>query len=98
MQVLDRNGIVQEEWISERTPHKIQGKLTAGETYILRETIPADGYALAKDITFTVNKDGSVNYVEMRMIRQKSEFIKTYIRDWTKKYRRRCLLMQRRCQ
>lgn len=66
LQVLDRNGIVQEEWISERTPHKIQGKLTAGETYILRETIPADGYALAKDITFTVNKDGSVNYVEMR--------------------------------
>ena len=32
----------------------------------MRETIPADGYALAKDITFTVNKDGSVNYVEMR--------------------------------
>ena len=66
LQVLDQKGTVIEEWVSETTQHKIQGKLTAGETYILRETIPSDGYALAKDIEFTVNRDGSVNYVEMR--------------------------------
>lgn len=66
LQVLDREGLVIEEWISGREPHKIQGKLEAGETYILREAIPADGYALAADIEFTVNRDGSVNYVEMQ--------------------------------
>lgn len=65
LQILDQDGMVMEEWTSGPIPHKIQGKLTARETYTLREKIPADGYALAKDIEFTVNRDGSVNYVEM---------------------------------
>lgn len=66
LQVLDQAGTVKDEWISGLVPHKIQGVLTAGETYVLRETIPSGGYALAKDVEFTVNKDGSVNYVEMK--------------------------------
>lgn len=66
LQIIDKGGNVIEEWISTDTPHKIVGKLLADESYTLRETIPADGFVIANDIQFTVNHDGSVNYVEMK--------------------------------
>lgn len=42
LQILDKNGIVVEEWISGKEPHYIE-KLSVGE-YTLIETLPADGY------------------------------------------------------
>lgn len=66
LQIIDKGGNVIEEWISTDTPHKIVGKFLADESYTLRETIPADGFVIANDIQFTVNHDGSVNYVEMK--------------------------------
>ena len=55
-----------DEWISTDRPHEIVGELTAGASYVLRETIPAEGYAKASDISFRVNLDGSINDVEMK--------------------------------
>ena len=65
LQILDQKGTVVEEWISGDTPHEITGKLQADQTYTLRETIPADGFVIAHEITFTISHDGSVDYVEM---------------------------------
>ena len=66
LEIVDQNGQLAEQWISGETPHEIIGKLTAGAVYTLRETIPADGFVIAEEITFTVSRDGSVSYVEMR--------------------------------
>ena len=66
LQLLDSEGKVADEWVSGERPHEIRGKLRADETYTLRETIPADGFVIADDIAFTVNHDGSINYVEMK--------------------------------
>ena len=64
LQVLDGDTVI-DEWVSGTEPHYIEGKLTAGKTYTLRETIAPDGYALTSDIEFTVNDDGSVTHVVM---------------------------------
>ena len=65
LEVIDSDGTVVEEWISSEEPHEIVGVLRAGETYTLRETIPADGFVIANEIEFTVSHDGTVDYVEM---------------------------------
>lgn len=64
LQVLDGTEII-DEWVSGNEPHYIEGKLVAGKTYTLRETIAPNGYALTSDIEFTVNSDGSVTHVVM---------------------------------
>lgn len=66
MQVVDREGSFIDEWISGDTPHELIGILHAGETYHLREKLPAPGWAYAGDVVFQVNLDGSVNQVIMR--------------------------------
>ena len=38
LRVLDKNGNVVDEWVSENTPHYIEAVLVAGETYTLEET------------------------------------------------------------
>lgn len=65
LEIIDESGQVMEEWTSTEEPHRVTGRLNAGETYILRETLPANGFVKANDVTFTVNRDGSVDYVEM---------------------------------
>ena len=60
LQILDQNGKVVEEWISTDQPHTVQEKLTAGETYILKETNAPDGYGYAEEISFTVEKSGKI--------------------------------------
>lgn len=65
LQVLDEDGNVVDEWVSEKEGHLIRGKLKAGGTYTLRETQSADGYTIAEDVTFTVSTDGHVDEVEM---------------------------------
>ena len=66
LELLDKDGNTVEEWVSTDRPHEIVGRLTAGADYVLRETIPAEGFVKARDISFRVNADGSINYVEMR--------------------------------
>ena len=60
--IQDMDGNIVESWVSTDTPHRVTG-LHLGDTYNLIETRPADGYALADDITFRllqkVDEDGS---------------------------------------
>ena len=60
--IKDADGNVVASWVSTDTPHRVAG-LYLGETYTLTETRPADGYALADDITFRllqkVDENGS---------------------------------------
>ena len=58
MQILDLTGKIIDEWVSDGTPHRAVG-LKAGETYILHEVEAPKGYAIAKDIEFTVDEDGT---------------------------------------
>lgn len=53
-----------EEWISQSTPHMIEG-LLPGE-YILREKKPADGFVSAEEIRFTVRDDVVEQIVKMQ--------------------------------
>ena len=46
-----------DEWVSGEKPHEING-LEVSRTYILSETIQAEGYVKASDIEFTVADDG----------------------------------------
>ena len=66
LELLDEDGNTVDEWISTDRPHEIVGELTAGASYVLRETIPAEGFVKASDISFRVNPDGSINDVEMK--------------------------------
>ena len=54
LQVIDKNGDVIEEWTSTKEPHYLEAVLKAGETY-----------AIANDVKFTVNADGTVTEVVM---------------------------------
>ncbi len=53
MAVTDENGTVVDKWTSDGTEHKVNG-LEEGKTYTISETVTADGYVNATDITFTV--------------------------------------------
>ena len=65
LKVVDGDGNVIDEWTSTTTAHEIKG-LVAGSTYTLIEAIAPNGYAIAKNISFTVNSDGSVTEVVMK--------------------------------
>ena len=65
LQIIDEDENVIDEWVSGEEPHFIEGKLTAGKTYILREMIAPDGYVLATDVEFKVNEDGTVTEIVM---------------------------------
>ena len=60
--IQDADGNVVTSWVSSDTPHRVTG-LHLGDAYTLTETRPADGYALADDITFRLlqkaDEDGS---------------------------------------
>ena len=65
LKVVDEAGNTVDEWISTDTPHYIE-KLTAGKTYTLIETLPADGYTTAADIEFTVKDTWEIQKVTMK--------------------------------
>ena len=58
-------GDVIDSWISGKEEHAIRGILSPGKTYILSETMAADGYAYAEEILFTVHENGIVERVVM---------------------------------
>ena len=51
LSIKDADGNIVESWVSTDTPYRVTG-LHLGDAYTLTETRPADGYALADDITF----------------------------------------------
>ncbi len=53
------------EWITGTEPYLLCG-LKAGAVYTLTETSPADGYATAEDILFTVENTEEIQQVEMK--------------------------------
>jgi LPXTG-motif cell wall-anchored protein len=65
LQIIDKDGNVVDEWISTDKPHILEGKLNSGEKYTLHEEGAPDGYGYAKDITFVVSEDGSIDQVVM---------------------------------
>lgn len=74
LQVLDKEGNVIDEWISEKEPHKVKG-LKENEKYTLHEELAIGNYVKASDIEFTVNVDK--NTQEIVMIDKLVEITKT---------------------
>lgn len=66
LSVIDEFGNVVDSWISGEQPHEVIAKLIAGNKYWFRENQPLKGYSYAKDVPFTVSRNGSVDIVEMR--------------------------------
>ena len=66
LQILDTGGKVLESWTSSTEEHRVEVTLEAGKQYILHEVEAPEGYVLAEDVKFTVNKDGSTTRVVMK--------------------------------
>ncbi|WP_349944904.1 SpaA isopeptide-forming pilin-related protein [Lacrimispora sp. BS-2] len=66
MSIKDKEGNILEEWVSGEQPHELIAKLKAGERYWLHEILPADGYAYAKEVPFTVSQNGTIDMIEMK--------------------------------
>ena len=81
LRVLDKDGNVVDEWVSEDTPHYMEAVLVAGETYTLEETLVPDnsGYVPANAIQFTVEDNGKVQHVIMQDDYTKVQISKTDI-------------------
>ena len=81
LRVLDKDGNVVDEWVSEDTPHYMEAVLVAGETYTLEETLVPDnsGYVPANAIQFTVEDNGKVQHVIMQDDYTKVQISKTAI-------------------
>lgn len=77
LEITDENGNVIEKWTSGKKTHVVEGKLVAGKTYKFTETRPADGYATAESVKFTVSDTGKVQNVKMKDDTIKVEILKT---------------------
>ena len=64
LQVIDKDGNIIDEWISDNKTHKIEG-LKVGETYILREQIAPEDFVKATDIEFKVENTNKIQKVTM---------------------------------
>ena len=64
MQVLDHEGNIVDEWVSDKEPHKIKN-LEEGKSYILHEEVCIDGFAKATDVEFEVTTDKETQHLEM---------------------------------
>ena len=85
LSIKDSDGNVVESWVSTDTPHRVMG-LHLGDAYTLTETRPADGYALADDITFRllqkVDENGNnLQEAEVYYLTEKSLLFWTWD-DW----------------
>lgn len=78
LQLTDENGAVVEKWTSTKEPHIIK-ELVVGKSYTLTETKPADGYATAESITFTVENTVEIQKQVMEDDVTKVEISKTDI-------------------
>ena len=60
IQILDENGTVVRNWISETVPQEIKG-LKAGVKYTLHKNLAPTGYDLAADTVFVIGEDGKID-------------------------------------
>ena len=81
LRVLDKDGNVVDEWVSEKTPHYMEAVLIAGEIYTLEETLVPDnsGYVPTNAIQFMVEDGGKVQHVFMHDDYTKVQISKTDI-------------------
>ena len=64
-------------WTSDgKGPHDIGSKLKAGHTYTLKETSAPTGYAYTTDVTFKVDKDGTIKDANGKTIDNKTVLVK----------------------
>lgn len=64
LQLLDKDGNVAAEWVTEDTPHTLYS-LPIGAAYTLHEVAAPEGWLLAEDITFTVQDTAEVQTITM---------------------------------
>ena len=75
------SGDVIDAWTSTDKTHLIENVFVVGETYVLTEKKPADGFVTADSIEFTVADTGEVQSVKMEDDTTKIQFSKTSITD-----------------
>ena len=63
--IMDSDRKIITEWTTTDKSFILNGVLEAGKTYTLHEISAPKGYSLAKDIEFTVNKDGKKQVITM---------------------------------
>lgn len=65
LQILDEDKKVVEEWVTDGTPHVVEGKLVVGKKYTLHEVDAPEGYEKAEDYTFEVKNTAELQKVVM---------------------------------
>ena len=63
-EILDLEGNVMESWTSTEKAYRIEGRLTAGETYVLHEVEAPESYEKMEDRNFQVNQNGHLLSIE----------------------------------
>ncbi len=66
LSVIDKDGNTVDSWVSVKDEPHVMKRLTAGETYTLRESFAPFGYLKTTDITFTVEDTAEIQKVEMK--------------------------------
>lgn len=74
IQILDKEGIVFEEWRSGKEAHEVTG-LKTGEIYILREIEAPVGYALAADTEIALKADGTIDMSKTTAVVENGEIL-----------------------
>ena len=64
IQVLDKEGHIVDEWVSEKEPHKIKN-LEEGKSYILHEEVSVGYFVKATDVEFEVSLDKETQHLEL---------------------------------
>ena len=75
LQVVDQNGKIIDNWVSDGTAHAVNG-LAVGQTYTLVETQAPEGYVLASPIEFTVSDQSDAND-ELNLVNKQVKVTKT---------------------
>ena len=76
LQILDKDGNIKADWVTDGKDFELTAELIAGETYTLHEVSAPAGYIKAADQTFTVGEDGSVDEIVMQDDYTKVELLK----------------------
>lgn len=77
LEITDKeSGEVIDFWTSTEEKHLVEQKFIVGRTYVLTEKRPADGYARADSVEFTVEDTGEIQTVAMKDDTTKIRLIK----------------------